>query len=215
MRQCIFVLGTRAQLVRIAPVLRLAQEAGLRHTLWFTDEHQEAIDDLIADFELSSQFVRPQPRKRGSSIFKLLAWVPRTGYKCHEYVKSVKLWTGKRPLVVVHGDTLSTWLGAVAGRWGGGDIVYLDSGLSSAGKGPFPDKLRRRMTLRKARYALCPNDEAARRMEQYPGCIVANIGDDTLLGCERTERPRIDDDAMPSQMAVDVLVKWAGGRASG
>ncbi len=113
-------------------------------------------------------------------------WIPRTLYKCHEYVKSAKLWTGKRPLVVVHGDTLSTWLGAVAGRWGGGDIVHLESGLSS-GKwnDPFPEEMLRRLTFRKARYAICPNDEAAARMARYPGCIVLDTRENTLLDCVR------------------------------
>lgn len=186
MRQCIFVLGTRAQLVKIAPVLKLAQDAGLRHTVWFTGQHDESIDDLIADFGLASQFVLPANRKEHSSIVRLLVWMPSTVYRCYEYVKSVKLWTGKRPLVVVHGDTLSTWLGAVAGRWGGGDIVHLESGLSS-GKwnDPFPEEMLRRLTFRKTRYALCPNDEAAARMENYPGCIVVNTRENTLLDCVR------------------------------
>ena len=78
MRQCIFVLGTRAQLVKIAPVLKLAQESGLRHTVWFTGQHDESIDDLIADFGLTSQFVLPGKRKERSSIFKLLVWMPST-----------------------------------------------------------------------------------------------------------------------------------------
>jgi UDP-N-acetylglucosamine 2-epimerase (non-hydrolysing) len=91
-----------------------------------------------------------------------------------------------RPLVVVHGDTLSTWLGALAGRSGGGDIVHLESGLSS-GKwnDPFPEELLRRLTFRKARYAICPNDEAAARMERYPGCTILNTKENTLLDCVR------------------------------
>ena len=186
MRQCIFVLGTRAQLVKIAPVLRLAYESGLKHTVWCTGQHDESIDDLISDFGLTSQFVLPANRKERSSILKLLVWVPRTLYDCYHYVRSVKLWTGKRPLVVVHGDTLSTWLGAIAGRWVGGDIVHLESGLSS-GKwnDPFPEEMLRRLTFRKTRYAICPNDESAERMRRYPGCIVVNTKENTLLDCVR------------------------------
>ena len=186
MRQCTFVLGTRAQLVKIAPVLRLAQESGLKHTVWFTGQHDESIDDLIADFGLTSKFVLPDERKERSSIWKLVVWIPKTVHDCFRYVNSVKLWTGKRPLVIVHGDTLSTWLGAVAGHWGGGDIVHLESGLSS-GKwnDPFPEEMLRRLTFRKARYAICPNDEAAKRMEKYAGCIVVNTKENTLLDCVR------------------------------
>lgn len=186
MRQCIFVLGTRAQLVKIAPVLQMAERSGLRHTVWFTGQHHESIDDLIADFGLTSEFVLPDNPKERSSIGKLLVWIPKTVYDCYQYVHSVKLWTKKRPLVIVHGDTLSTWLGAVAGHWGGGDIVHLESGLSS-GKwnDPFPEEILRRLTFRKARFAICPNDEAAERMQKYSSCIVINTKENTLLDCVR------------------------------
>ncbi len=186
MRECIFVIGTRAQLVKIAPVLRLAHETGLRHVVWFTGQHHESVDDLIEDFGLQSSFVLPSTRREHSSIAKLLIWMPATLYRCYHYVNSVKTWTTRRPLVVVHGDTLSTLLGAVAGRWGGGDIVHLESGLSS-GKwsDPFPEELLRRLTFRRTRFALCPNAEAADRMKRYPGCIVYDTGENTLLDCVR------------------------------
>ena len=204
MRQCIFVLGTRAQLVKIAPVLQLAQETGLSHSVWFTGQHHESIDDLIADFGLTSKFVLPENPKERSSIGKLLVWIPKTLHDCFRYVNSVKLWTTKRPLVVVHGDTLSTWLGAVAGHWGGGDIVHLESGLSS-GKwnDPFPEEMLRRLTFRKARYAICPNDEAAERMERYAGCIVVNTKENTLLDCVRfAARQTADLDVNPGSYFV-------------
>ncbi len=186
MRRCVFVIGTRAQLVKIAPVLRLAAEQGLRHNVWFTGQHRESIDDLIADFGLAPNFVLPEKHTERSTIGKLLVWVPATLYRCYRYVGGVKTWTGKRPLVIVHGDTLSTWLGAVAGRWAGGDIVHLESGLSS-GKwsDPFPEELLRRLTFRKTRFAFCPNDEAAARMQRYSGCIVVNTQENTLLDCVR------------------------------
>jgi UDP-N-acetylglucosamine 2-epimerase (non-hydrolysing) len=187
MRKCIFVLGTRAQLVKVAPVLRLARESGLEHTVWFTGQHHESIDDLIADFGLTSKFILPANLRERSSIGKLLVWVPQIVYECFRYVHSVKQRSGSRPLVIVHGDTLSTWLGAMAGDWGGGDIVHLESGLSS-GKwnDPFPEEMLRRLTFRKARYAICPNDEAAERMEKYAGCVVINTKENTLLDCVRS-----------------------------
>lgn len=186
MRQCIFVFGTRAQLVKIAPVLQLAAEKGVKHSVWFTGQHEESIDDLIADFGLRSTFVLPANRQERSSIGRLLLWMPSTAYACYRYIKGVHMWSGKRPLVIVHGDTLSTWMGAVAGRWGGGDIVHLESGLSS-GKwnDPFPEEMLRRLTFRKARFAICPNDQAAELMSRYHGCIVVNSKENTLLDCVR------------------------------
>ena len=186
MRQCIFVLGTRAQLVKISPVLRISVEKSLAHTVWFTGQHHESIDDLIIDFGLTSNIVQPVNAKERSSIGRLLLWIPSTVYRCFRYVKQASRETSSRPLVVVHGDTLSTWLGAVAGKFGGGDIVHLESGLSS-GKwsDPFPEEMLRRLTFRISSFALCPNDEAAERMAAYPKCVVVNTHENTLLDCVR------------------------------
>lgn len=186
MGRCIFVIGTRAQLVKISPVLRIAAEAELDHCVWFTGQHHESIDDLIVDFGLTSNVVQPQRMKERSSICKLLLWIPSTVYRCYRYVRATGMESKTRPLVVVHGDTLSTWLGAIAGNFAGGDIVHLESGLSS-GKwsDPFPEELLRRLTFRISSYALCPNDEAAERMAAYPKCIVVNTHENTLLDCVR------------------------------
>lgn len=208
MRQCIFVIGTRAQLVKIAPVLRLAHECGLRHTVWFTGQHHESIDDLVHDFGLQSKFERPVKRREHSSILSLAVWIPSTVYRCFRYVSSVKTWTGKRPLVIVHGDTLSTWFGAVAGSWGGGDIVHLESGLSSGRwNEPFPEELLRRLTFRRTRYALCPNADAAERMRRYSGCIVVDTGENTLLDCVRyaiADIPNSDESEKRSTFVVSI-----------
>lgn len=174
MRQCLFVLGTREQLAAIAPLLDLAQQSGLRHAVW--DAGQD----------------RPSAGKR-------LIWMPKTLYDCFRRVNSAKLWTGKRPLVVVHGNSLSTLLGAIAGSWGGGDIVHLDSGQGSGSLfRPFPEELIRRQIFRQARYAICCNDEAAERMAGYSGCIVVNT---------MTNSPISGDEA--SRVAVETLLRWA------
>lgn len=196
MRQCIFVTGTRAQLGKIAPVLKVAGEQGLRHSVWYTGEKYEPIEDLVEENDLSSSVVLPDVLEGRSVVGRLLVWLPSTVYRCFHYVSGVKAWTGRRPLVVVHGDTLSTWLGAIAGTWGGGDIVHLVGELSfRKWSDPFPGGLLRRLTFRKTRYALCPDDDAAGRMQKYPGCIVVNTSDDS--------------GTPPSRTTVEALTRWA------
>lgn len=159
---------------------------GLDHVVWFTGQHHESIDDLVSDFALTSDFVQPSDGRERSSIGKLIVWIPSTLYRCFRYVRKMRSESGQRPLVVVHGDTLSTWMGAMAGSWGGGDVVHLESGLSS-GKwsDPFPEELLRRLTFGLARFALCPNDEATSRMQAYSKCTVINTRENTLLDCVR------------------------------
>lgn len=173
MRQCVFVIGTGGQLRAIAPTLQQATRARLRHTVWFTGQQREPIADLAKELDLSSRFVMPDKSRARFGFGNVLVWLPLTLYRCFHYVSGVRTWTTKRPLVIVQGDALSTWLGAVAGHWGGGDVVQLDSGMSS-GKwsDPFPQELLRRLTHRNVRYAFCPDEAAAARMRRYPRCIV-------------------------------------------
>lgn len=180
MRQCIFVVGTRPELISIAPMLQAAGKSGLRHTVWLTGQEPEPIDDVISDFSLKSIFVYPRKPIWRSRIGKFLFWFPPTLYRCFHYINGVKSWTGKRPLVVVHGDTQSALLGAVAGKWGGGDPVNLDSRLGSGNLfNPFRQESRRRMIHKRTRYAFCRDNESAARMRRYPGCIV-EVGPSTV-----------------------------------
>lgn len=186
MRCSVFVVGTRAQLVKLAPVLTLAVESALDHVVWFTGQHDESIADLIDDFGIRSEFVYPDDRKERSSIFKLLTWFPGTLLACIRYTRGIRKRTGAAPLVIVHGDTLSTWLGAMAGRLSGGLVVHVESGLSS-GKltDPFPEEILRRLTFRLTQVAMCPNDAACERMRRYRGCEIVHTGENTLLDCVR------------------------------
>ncbi len=186
MRPCIFVLGTRAQLVKVAPVLREAVDAGLDHVVWFTGQHNESIDDLITDFDVRSRFVLPESRQERSSIMKLLVWLPGTFFRCRRYIRNATIYTDEAPLVIVHGDTLSTWLGALAARFAGGRVVHLESGLTS-GKltDPFPEEILRRLTFKLTDYALCPNDAATARMRAEGKPEVVHTGENTILDCVR------------------------------
>lgn len=186
MRNCIFVLGTRAQLVKVAPVLKLAMQSGLPHVVWFTGQHDESIDDLIEDFQIESRFVQPRRPVERSSILRLVAWFPGTFLNCYRFVRSAGDGTRRSPLVIVHGDTLSTWLGAAAGRMASARIVHLESGLSSGRiTDPFPEELLRRLTFRLTNYALCPNDDAFERMKKFKACEVVHTGENTLFDCVR------------------------------
>ena len=186
MRPIIFVLGTRAQLVKVAPVLQIAVQNGLKHQIWFTGQHRESIDDLVRNFGLQDNIeLREQDRER-SSIGQLLLWLPRTFFDCYRHVKRLRRKDDLSPLVIVHGDTLSTFVGALSGRLAGAEIVHLESGLSSGRLfDPFPEEMLRRLTFQLTHYALCPNTEATVRMQRFRNCEVVNTEENTLIDCVR------------------------------
>lgn len=186
MRHCLFVVGTRAQLIKLAPVLQQAATKGLPHSAWLAGQHAESISDLIDDFELATEIVQAEDVRERSSIGKLVTWVPKAASQCYRRIKQIGLNTASTPLVIVHGDTLSALIGAYAGRWAGAEIVHIESGLSSNRLfDPFPEEVTRRLVFHVARYALCPNDDATARMRRYTRCEAINTHENTLLDCVR------------------------------
>ena len=62
------------------------------------------------------------------SVLLRLLRVPVLSYRLYLLVHNTKLWSGKRPLILVRGRSLSSRVAAYAGTWGGGDVVKADLG---------------------------------------------------------------------------------------
>lgn len=191
MRQCIFVIGSHQQLLQLAPLLRLARDKGLRHSVWITAQRYEPLEAMLDDTGIKGSVVLPNRPAPRSQLAKVLYWLPLTAYRCFNYVHGVKIWTTKSPLIVVHGDSLSTWIAAHAGRWGGGQLVHLQHTTSSR---PI-----RNSVLKKSRFAFCSADEAQERSRRYSGCKVVGV--------------EVGDTAAPRTI-VESLLRWTGGKSA-
>lgn len=188
MASWIFVVGTRAQLVKVAPVLVEAHSHGVDHVVWFTGQHKESIADLVQDFGLASQFLMPAVHKERSTIAALARWLPVTFGGLVTF-----LWRQRRhsKFVLVHGDTLSAVIGAIAARLVGLRVVHIESGLTS-GKllDPFPEEFIRRATVRFCDVAFCPNPSALAFCERRKIRASFNTGQNTLLDSVRVALKR-------------------------
>jgi len=66
---------------------------------------------------------------------------------------------GRPPLVLVHGDTMTTVLGTVLGRALGAQVGHVEAGLRSHDwRNPFPEELDRRVVGRLAQLHYAPGD---------------------------------------------------------
>ena len=187
MRQCIFVIGTPEQVPELGPLLEQAKSGGLRFSVWVTAE--QPVDAALTGVKAS--IVAPQPAAPRSFLARILYWVPVTAYRFYNYVHGVRMWTTKSPLIVVHGNSLSTWIASRAGRWGGGQLVHLQHTPASR---PAHHRI-----MKKARFAFCDAGVEAALSSRYPGCTV--VGVDV-------------DESASSRTIVESLLRWTGGKGS-
>ena len=181
----IFVIGTRAQLVKMAPVIKEASNAGLAFEILLTGQHFDSMSDLADDLGIGSVFPREHLLAEQSSVAALAGWLPTAFWSCLGRLRAIRR-RSPGALVVVHGDTASTLVGAVAGRMAGLRVAHVESGLSSgAAFDPFPEELVRKLVTRIANIAFCPDVESYNRLRGRRRLVVHDTRGNTIADALR------------------------------
>ena len=187
------MLGTRAQLIKMAPIMMKLDKENLPYNFIYTGQHRCTIDDLLREFRLR------QPDRvlyRGGdrvTVLQTVLWLVRVLVKCMVDRRGI-FGRPARGIVLVHGDTLSTIVGAVAGRMARLRVGHVESGLRSFNlRHPFPEELIRICVFRLSHALYCPGRWALRNVESLGResiDTVANTLADTLAFACRAESMR-------------------------
>lgn len=107
MRHVFTVFGSEAQLRESPPQILRSDAENQQQVAWYACADQDNPTNLLDDRSFVSKLVR----------------APMLAYRFYLLVHNTKLWSGKRPLIIVRGRSISSRVAAYAGRWGGGDVV--------------------------------------------------------------------------------------------
>src|SRR3989344_4425998 len=177
----VFVIGTRAQLIKVAPVLVACEKAELQCLLLMTGQHKETMQDLVDEFGITSPQTFAIAAAEHSTVGSLVRWLPAAYRGVQSKLKEITD-SGLNVDVLVHGDTLSTLIGAFAGFRSGARVVHLESGLTSGRLlDPFPEEICRRLVFRLTDVAMCPDATSAKHMARYKKATIVNTHGNSIL----------------------------------
>jgi UDP-N-acetylglucosamine 2-epimerase (non-hydrolysing) len=203
-----FVVGTRAQLLKLAPVMLECERRGLAWRWIYTAQHQDTIEQTVETFGLEEpDYVVVRWNTEAKSFGRMAWWFGRMLLALPRSRRILDSHTGERSIVVTHGDTFTTWLGALMGRLTRTNVMHVESGLRSFNlRKPFPEELNRLITFRLADYYACPGTEAVANLERYRGFKLdmrANTQADTLrFGLVRADAVDVDFPSEPFVIAT-------------
>jgi UDP-N-acetylglucosamine 2-epimerase (non-hydrolysing) len=180
-----FVVGTRAQLLKLAPVMRECERRGLAWRWVYTAQHRDTVQQILDTFGLHPpDHVVVSWDTEAKSMSTMTRWFARMLLALPRSSRILDGATGPRHVVVTHGDTFTTWLGALIGRLTRTRVLHVESGLRSFNlKEPFPEEINRLITFRLANYYACQDDEAIRNLKRRKGIKLNTHGNtqiDTL-----------------------------------
>ena len=132
------VFGTRPEAIKMAPlVLELQRRADIESICCVTAQHREMLDSVLEIFHITPDYDLNimEPRQTLSTITT----------KCLLGMEEV-LERAKPDLVLVHGDTSTTFAGALAAFYHQIKVGHVEAGLRTWDKySPWPEEMNRRL----------------------------------------------------------------------
>jgi len=162
------VYGTTGELIKLAPVLLRLEEREHRYLLATTGQQVQQIPTFLDQFGLR----RPDlwlARGAGGRDLRvnrdIPGWLLMVGRSYARYRRGLRLTLAAgpaRPLLLVHGDTMTTVLAAAMGRGLRVPVAHIEGGLRSFDlRHPFPEELNRRAASKLAQIHYAPGAWAA------------------------------------------------------
>ena len=157
------VFGT-TELIKLAPVLVRLDERAHPYVLATTGQQVEQIPRVLRQFGLRQPDIwlaRGNDGRDLRSNSDIPGWflhVARSVARVRSRLRRTLAAGTGRPLVLVHGDTMTTLLGALLGRVLGTQVAHVEGGLRSFHLlDPFPEELNRRLASRLAHITYAPS----------------------------------------------------------
>ena len=153
------VFGTRPEAIKMAPlVLELRARPEIRCEICLTAQHREMLDSVMACFGLTADYdlnIMEPGQTLHTITTKVLNAMAGT------------LDRAKPDLVLVHGDTTTTFAGALAAFYGKIPVGHVEAGLRTHDRySPFPEEMNRCLVARLAAYHFAPTAANRQNLER-------------------------------------------------
>ncbi|MFI3225932.1 MAG: UDP-N-acetylglucosamine 2-epimerase (non-hydrolyzing) [Clostridia bacterium] len=160
------VFGTRPEAIKMAPlVLELQKEEKVESIVCLTAQHREMLDQVMDIFEIKADYDLDIMEK-SQTLCKITT-------KALNGLDEV-LTTAKPDIVLVHGDTSTTFVGSLAAFYHQIPVGHVEAGLRTYDKhSPFPEEINRCLTGTIADLHFAPTKNNANNLikEQKAGDI--------------------------------------------
>jgi UDP-N-acetylglucosamine 2-epimerase (non-hydrolysing) len=175
------IYGTTGELIKLAPVIRELESRGRLPLMWCTGQQVQQIPAMQRDLQLPEVSVWLAHGARGRDLSRkqeIPIWAAEVAWNVSVRRKALRRdlsRDGRSPFLLVHGDTMTTVLGALAAKLLRVPVGHVEAGLRSGDwRNPFPEELDRRAAAKLVNVHYAPGGEALAnlRRERVKGEIV-------------------------------------------
>lgn len=161
------IFGTRPEAIKMAPLVKeLDSRVEIESIVCVTAQHREMLDQVLEVFDIKPNYDL-NVMKQGQTLSEITS---RVLMGLEEVIKKEK-----PNIILVHGDTTTTFAGALAAFYNGVDIGHVEAGLRTWNKySPFPEEMNRQMVDRMSDMYFAPTEVSKNNL------LSENISDDKI-----------------------------------
>lgn len=132
------IFGTRPEAIKMAPLIKeLKEREEIKSIVCVTAQHREMLDQVLDVFKIISDYDL-NIMKQGQTLSEITS---RVLLGLEEIIQKEK-----PNIILVHGDTTTTFAGALAAFYNQVDVGHVEAGLRTWNKySPFPEEMNRQM----------------------------------------------------------------------
>ncbi|HDG8370615.1 MULTISPECIES: non-hydrolyzing UDP-N-acetylglucosamine 2-epimerase [Bacilli] len=138
MKKIMMIFGTRPEAIKMAPLVKVLNKSQhLQTKVVITAQHREMLDSVLDTFQIKPDYDL-DIMKQNQSLSQITTSVIQ---KMENIIKQEK-----PDMVLVHGDTTTTFAGGLAAFYNQVPIGHVEAGLRTNNKySPFPEEMNRQM----------------------------------------------------------------------
>ncbi|AKL92397.1 non-hydrolyzing UDP-N-acetylglucosamine 2-epimerase [Staphylococcus capitis] len=157
MKKIMTIFGTRPEAIKMAPLVKaLEKDAELEPVVVVTAQHREMLDSVLNTFDITPCHDL-NIMKSGQTLSDITS---KSMVLLEEVIKKES-----PDMVLVHGDTVTTFSGSLAAFYNQLPIGHVEAGLRSYDKySPFPEEMNRQMVGVMADLHFAPTFNAAKNL---------------------------------------------------
>jgi UDP-N-acetylglucosamine 2-epimerase (non-hydrolysing) len=147
------IFGTRPEAIKMGPVVKAIENAdGMESIVCVTAQHREMLDQVLDVFNITPQY--------DLDIMKSKQTLTQITTRAIQGLEEVII-KEKPNIILVHGDTTTTFAGALAAFYQQVSIGHVEAGLRTYEKyQPFPEEMNRKLTGAMADFHFAPTEKA-------------------------------------------------------
>ncbi|WP_301421119.1 non-hydrolyzing UDP-N-acetylglucosamine 2-epimerase [Mammaliicoccus lentus] len=159
MKKIMTIFGTRPEAIKMAPLVsELKNDTELQPIVVVTAQHREMLDSVLETFDITPDYDL-NIMKQGQTLSEVTSRVLGG-------LESV-IQEAKPDMILVHGDTTTTFAGSLAAFYNEVAIGHVEAGLRTWNKySPFPEEMNRQMTGVLADLHFSPTDQSKHNLLQ-------------------------------------------------